>query len=528
MIKKKTGAYYTPIEISNFMVRYIFKKIKDKNISVLEPSVGDGIFVESLIVNGISKFKEKKITILDINQEELLKAKNKLDKFNKFDKKIILHNDFLRFQKEINKKYSLIIGNPPYIKKKLLSEETIALCEEIHKNAKLSSKKINNIWTSFIAAGIKLLKSNGILAFVLPADILQVKYAEEIRKLLEDSFKRIEIFTLKISDFPEIEQQTIILIAYKKAQKKGTFFYKIKDIKKDKVTEISSNGLMISQTKWTHYNLSYDEISLLNKIRLNIPKLSDFVDVRAGIVTGANKFFIQKEEMVNDFELNNFVLPIIQKSNYINKKIDFEKKDFDKLNREEKSVFLLSLKDDSLLNKKNLEYLNFGIKQNINKRYKCSLRNKWYCVPNISKPPSAFFFKRCYNHPKVIKNTAGVYVADTAYKIEPKNNSDIYSFIYSFYNIITLIYAELLGRKYGKGVLELTPNEFKDLPIFYKKIDYSIYKNFGKIVNNCDDIFEILNLKSEVFPNNNRITTKAEMLQLKNIYKKLISIRISQ
>ncbi len=520
MSKKKTGSYYTPRLISDFMVKYVFSKIKDRNISILEPSVGDGVFMESINKISFTCFNEKSLTLIEINQKELLKAKSKIDiEFNK----VKIHNtDFLKYQQKCKDRFSLIIGNPPYINKKLLPIETTKLCEEIHYESKLSNRKINNIWTSFVVSGNKLLKANGIMAFVLPADILQVKYAEEIRALLENRFDRIEIFTLKTSDFPEIEQQTVILVAYKKEKRKGTYFYKIDDINKGDVTKISSNGLMISQKKWTHYNLSFDDIKLLNKITLNMSKVSDFVRVSAGIVTGANKYFIQSQSFINEYELSKFVLPILPKSSYLQDSIEFRPSHLNKLKRTKKATLLVAIKEEDVLNEKNNDYIKMGENQNLNNRYKCSLRNKWYSVPNISEPPRAFFFKRSYFYPKLLKNSSKVYVTDTAYRVNPKKNIDINSFIFSFYNIITLIYTELMGRKYGGGVLELTPNEFRDLPLVYVKIGQSEFNKLVKREKKNKDIFAIIQERDEYHTN----ISKNEMKQLQNIYNKLIDSRI--
>ena len=46
---------------------------------------------------------------------------------------------------------------------------------------------------------------------------------------------------------------------------------------------------------------------------------------------------------------------------------------------------------------------------------------------------------------------------------------------------LTLSFAELNGRYYGGGVLELTPNEFKNLPVPY--VDVSV-KDFNLFVKN--------------------------------------------
>lgn len=526
MNKKKTGSYYTPIEISDFMVKYLFKKIKTKNIDILEPSVGDGVFVRSLLSNNIEQFTTKNITILDINKEELLKAEITLKINNSFDKQIILNEDFLDFQINSNH-YSLIIGNPPYINRKLLSKETIERCELIHKEAILSSFKINNIWTSFVIAGEKLLRDDGVMAYVLPADILQVKYAEEIRELLEKSFDRLEILTLDTSVFPEIEQQTIILIAFKKSKKPGTFFYQIKDLEKVKVAQTSSNGLMISQSKWTHYNLTSIEINLLNKLTSELPKISDFVDISSGIVTGANSFFIQPQKVIEKYELLDTAIPIINKSIHINYKVDFTSKDFEELSRANKAVYLVSINESVGLREKPNSYLKTGEKHQINTRYKCSQREHWYSVPNISIPSEAFFFRRSHLYPKIVKNSAKVYVTDSSYKVNTKPNSDIKSFIYSFYNIITLIYAELMGRKYGGGVLELTPNEFKDLPIIHRQIDNSVFSDFKKLVSKGDDILTMIDNKRKINTGFNETVNSKEILQLNQIYNKLVKARIT-
>lgn len=525
-MKKKTGEYYTPLSISDFMVRYIFKKSRNKDISILEPSVGDGVFIESLARTKLDKFDSKSITVLDINKSELLKAGRKIKDFNGFDETNILHKSFLEFQNTCKEKYSLIIGNPPYINKKYLPEEVISLCGEIHRSSDLSSNRISNIWTSFVVAGIKLLDDDGKMAFVLPADVLQVKYAEEIRDLLTKSFARIEIFTLDTSAFPEIEQQTAILFAFKKSKELGTFFYQIDDIKKNKVKQISSNGLMISQYKWTHYNLSYDEIALLNRLTSSLPKISDFVDVSAGIVTGANDFFIPPRHVIDEYELDDLTLPILQKSSNVNNIINFTSKNFEKLAKSNKATNLVSIEESSILSEKALEYIKSGEDRSLNLRYKCSLRNKWYCVPNISTPSEAFFFKRSHNYPKLMKNSAKVYVTDAGYKVNTKEGCDIHSFINSFYNIITLIYAELMGRKYGGGVLELTPNEFKELPLIYTKITYPMFRKFAAFMKKSDDIVSVLENRNELDNQKSQQITKPEMLKLKKIYRKLVENRL--
>ena len=109
---KETGSYYTPHNLINFMNRYL-QKNNQSFVNVLEPSAGDGRFLSVLLsqsdnVKAIELFEEK---VKDIAQK--YQGSNL----------IVERNDFLDYARISNEKYSLIIGNPPYINPKLMGED---------------------------------------------------------------------------------------------------------------------------------------------------------------------------------------------------------------------------------------------------------------------------------------------------------------------------------------------------------------------------------------------------------------------
>jgi adenine-specific DNA-methyltransferase len=150
------------------------------------------------------------------------------------------------------------------------------------------------------------------------------------------------------------------------------------------------------------------------------------------------------------------------------------------------------LTDETIVNEDLAKYLALGANREIPKRYKCLQRNNWYVVPNVSTVPSAFFFKRSHLYPKLLKNNSDAFVTDSAYKIEMKKEYDVNSFIYSFYNSLTLLFAEIEGRYYGGGVLELTPSEFKKIPIPYSSISEIEFKKFTTQFENKENIDDVL------------------------------------
>ena len=70
--------------------------------------------------------------------------------------------------------------------------------------------------------------------------------------------------------------------------------------------------------------------------------------------------------------------------------------------------------------------------------------------------------KRAHDTPRLIYNRLEAYTTDTAYRISTTACSPE-KLIYCFLNALTALSAELEGRHYGGGVLELVPTEIEKL-----------------------------------------------------------------
>ena len=291
MNKKSTGSYYTPSYLASFISKRVLSHFGNRrHMSILEPSVGDGAFISELE-------KEENITInltaLDINEVELKTAS---EKWNKKTASFV-KTDFLEYLAP--KQYSAVIGNPPYVKKNILTSKQIELSKEIHSNENLTEASVKNIWTTFLVKANTLLAKNGVLAFVLPSELLQVKFAEEVREYLKKEFQRIEIFTFNDLMFECKGQDTIVLFAYKKADQKGEYFTNIssKESLNQNSFVLKNNNLLVeSKVKWTHHFLTSDELTFIDSLKKELNTVNDYSDSKPGIVTAANKFFIIDKE----------------------------------------------------------------------------------------------------------------------------------------------------------------------------------------------------------------------------------------
>lgn len=497
--KKLSGSFYTPKILADFLVDYLSDKLKDKSsISVLEPSAGDGIFVKTIFNHDTFSKKIQKVVAIEKSKRELNKITNEI-KAKTF---IAIHTDFLEFQLNNKQKFSLVLGNPPYIKNNLLKKQQVDNCKAIHQNANLADNRPKNIWTSFLVRCIEFTDDNGILAFVLPSELLQVKFAAELRELILKEFERVEIFTFNELLFKDCKgQDTLLLIGEKKSKDKGVYYCNI-----DKLADLVESKFRLAQnvkmkeSKWTHHHLETDEIELLEKLKGQLQTVDDYCSSRAGIVTAANDYFIVDANTVEKYSLQAFIKPIIQKGIFVNGSVVLSDEEFQILIDKSKPTYLIALDKNSVIRKnaKLWSYLQIGEYKLIHKRYKTSIRNNWYEVPNVGTPAEAFFFKRCNQYPKLIKNSANVLATDSAYTITMKENFGIENLIFSFYNSVTLAFAELYGRYYGGGVLELTPNEFKKLPVPYLNVTSDNFNTYVTDFKNKTSIKDICNLNDKV------------------------------
>ncbi|MCY4046699.1 MAG: type I restriction endonuclease subunit M, partial [Candidatus Dadabacteria bacterium] len=284
---------------------------------------------------------------------------------------------------------------------------------------------------------------------------------------------------------------------------------------------------MFKTKKWTGGTIGEKSLNFIYDVSDSLERMDYYCSSRAGIVTAANSFFILSLEDVHNFNLKDHVQPIIQKALYVNGGIDFSVEDFDDLKQLEKPCFLLDLNEtpESEFSHEMKEYLRLGKKEEINRRYKCKLRDRWFDIPSI-EGSDGFFFKRSHLYPKLLSNSASVYVTDSAYRVKMNEGFEMDELLFSFYNSLTLVMAELTGRSYGGGVLELTPTEFKQLPLPYCSIDRRNFQSFKKRFKRKSSIDEILMRNDAIILGENMKLSEREIASIQEALKKIRSRRL--
>ncbi len=286
--KSQSGSYYTP---SNLVDEIIKEHVK-KDSKALDPCCGTGQFLLAF-----SDVIENPSNIYGVDIDEIAVRIARLNLLIKFKNKdfapnIVCKNtlfevgnyDLFSLNDENIRDFDVIATNPPWGVH--FSKEDI---ERLRKNYPTITSFES--FSYFLKKSIDLLREDGIISFILPESILNVKTHKDIREII---LKNSQIKKIVYLDrvFKNVFTPVIRIDIQKDEKKQG-------GIQIQKGTEAYS----IEQTRWLKnqdyvfdiHSSGYDE-KIINKIySANHTTLEQKADWALGIVTGNNKGFITNE-----------------------------------------------------------------------------------------------------------------------------------------------------------------------------------------------------------------------------------------
>ena len=523
--QKLRGAYYTPPAIASFILHWGINGSTDADI--LEPSCGDGVFLKQIARENMLFHHA---TAVEYEAAEAEKARA----IGLHDSEVI-NADFHRFCLDTEQRFNLVVGNPPFIRYQYYDEGQQELAGEIFQKAGLKRSKLTNAWVTFVVGCSLLLKETGKMGFVIPSELLQVTYAQQLRKYLATSFNKINIISFENLVFEEIQQEVVLLLCERTGS--GEHLIEHVEVKDAEALQqldphrlkLPTKQIDFHADKWTYYFLDKEELDFLNKVRIDgMPKIGTYADVEVGITTGSNGYFTVPQGVVDMYQLHEYARPMVGRSVQVNS-LCFTKADWQQnLANGAKAnllVFTPGAKENG--NEGTKAYIENGEQQGINKGYKTSIRDDWYVIPSI-KLSDALFLRRNNLYPKFVLNDAQAYTTDTMHRVFIKDGVNRKAFVVSYYNSLSFAFAEILGRNFGGGVLELMPSEVEGVYLPYREENDNLFEQVDQMVREKKAADEILDFTDKELLQKGMGFSETEIKMARSIWYKLMGRRLNR
>jgi hypothetical protein len=356
----------------------------------------------------------------------------------------------------------------------------------------------------FVIASLSLLAPGGRMAMVIPSEIFHIPHAQSLRRFLAAQCSRVLVFDPEELWFDDALQGVVLLLAEKKRQPGDKSWgvavqpVESRAVLAENPAKYFDGGDYINgdsiDGKWMPVFLTKRERTLLKGLGSS-ESIAPFVEVASvdvGIVTGANKFFLVPDAVVREHGMERWSHPMFGRSEHVAGLIYDEANHEANRNAGLPTNFLwFEAEEMHRYPARVQDYLRSGEKEGLPSRYKCSVRTPWFKVPSVYTSPVAML-KRAHHFPRLVLNRLGAYSTDTAYRIHPLESS-AESLVYSFFNSLTCLCAELEGRHYGGGVLELVPSEIERLLV-------PKFNATERQVRELDERFRAADVPSELLP----------------------------
>lgn len=464
--QKALGAFYTADSVASFLVRWAIRKATDR---VLDPSCGCGAFIGAALTR-LSNLGCTKPEVWGVDHDE--EAVRTSKQF--FPKAKILKQNFFAIESSHFAPFEAVVGNPPFIRYQTFSGEARVQALKQMERAGVRLPRLASSWAPFLIHAVRLLRPGGRLAMVVPAELGHAQYARHVLRFLADQFATVRIYMFRRKLFPELSEDTFLLLADGRGSTCRWFsvsaFDSIGQATLEPPTEypVDIDSLAAGRIRLFHYLLPPRARALYERLihEDGVVRLGDVADVGIGYVTGFNDYFhLTAVEAFHWRIQSRYLRPCVTSlSNH--QGLIFRRADWDAARRMGDKVFLFSVPParENSFAKAIKQYLRRGEELGVPARYKCRVRDPWYSVPHV-REGDALLAYMSGNLPRLVLNPTKLVAPNTLHLLRFMQADSKRRLVVGWHSSLTRLSCEMEGHALGGGMLKIEPTEAERLAI---------------------------------------------------------------
>ena len=472
--RNKLGQFSTPTVLACEVLSYGLGWVpKGESIRFLDPAIGTGSLYSALRTTiGRRPMDVAKGYEVDPHYGEPARelwADSGLD---------ILLTDFTHAQPPPHG-FNLLICNPPYVRHHHLDSDEKRRLQLLSKEiAGINLAGLAGLYCYFMVLAHRWMSADGVAGWLIPSEFMDVNYGGELKRYLLEEVTLLRIHRFDPSDvqFDDALVSSAV-VWFKKTKPPVAHVVEFSYGGTHAVPVVSrriASSELANEPKWTRFPRQ------AVRAVVDTPILSDFFNIKRGIATGSNAFFILSRGKIAELGLSmEFFRPILPSPRHVG--VDEITADDEGNPILSPPLFLL----DCRLSEQEVEerhpalwrYLESG-REGVASGFLCKSRRTWYWQETREIAPFVCTYMgrgnaRTDRPFRFILNNSRAIAANTYLMLYPKPH--IASLLLEDEKLIKLVWgalnsisAESLmaeGRVYGGGLHKIEPKELAKLPV---------------------------------------------------------------
>ena len=466
-IRKARGAFFTPPEIAHALAAWAVRSADD---TVLEPSCGEA----SILLAAADRLKRigarpsrwrERLHGVEIFAASARTAEARLREAG-FDAAVAV-GDF--FEYDAPAAFDAVVGNPPFVRYQNFSGAARARALEAALAQGVRLSGLAGSWAAFAVAAARHVSPDGRLALVLPAELLSVDYAREVRRFLLRRFRRVRIVAFDERVFPGVLEEVVLLLAEGSGGATRLEVCRARDAGSLGALEAAAwtTHAPVDGEKWTPALVAKEALAIYRALAGDrFEPLGAWGGAYLGAVTGSNRFFAltMTEARARGLADNDTVRISPPGARHL-REPRFTDAMWRRLAADGARCLLLAPRGEP--SDAARRYVAEGERAGVAKAYKCRVRKPWWRVPRVDAPDLIVTYMN-NDRPRLVDNAARAEILNSVYgvRLAPERRPVGRGILpIACLNSVTLLGAELVGRAYGGGLLKMEPREADNLPV---------------------------------------------------------------
>jgi hypothetical protein len=398
----------------------------------------------------------------------------------------------------------MIVMNPPYVRQ----EEIPSIKKQTYVKQYNLDKK-SDLFAYFLVRALDLLDDDGVASVISSDKWLETGYGQSLQEKLVNHI--VSIYGQRERSFGADINTVVTVYSKEKRRQAVEFNYLRKYRGRAVLRSVKRQRRQLMPGKW--FYLRAPKFFLEKVYPVFTGKLEDYVDVKFGIKSGANKFFYMKE-------INH-----LYEADYLSNKSRFEElginiktgeelveKDLIYIENEGKERYIINADDARPLvrtpkqlgsyfiseletlcldtnspGKYTLEYIQHGEELGLRKRPSIKNRNPWYKLPDLDTA-NIILLKSMMDVIYIPYSEEKIICDNRFYSLYSNRNNTIWLYLNS---VIFYIVVELFCRRLGGGASDIMVEDYKMMPVpdlnkikieyDYKKMNRKVKNYYGEI-----------------------------------------------